>query len=63
MVEKIPAPTTAAIPIAVRSRTFNTFFNPEAGWVASESPALASAKIAGILFLRKRELVIFGSHL
>ena len=52
MVENIPAPTIAAIPIAVRSLTFKTFFNPEEECVASESPFSASLKIAAILFLR-----------
>jgi hypothetical protein len=54
MVENMPAPTTAAMPIAVRSLTLNTFFKPEEECVASESPEWASAKIEEMLFLRKR---------
>src|SRR5665647_2085835 len=41
------------MPIAVRSFTFKTFFNPEEECVASERPSLASAKIAVILFFEK----------
>lgn len=59
MVEKIPAPTIAAIPIATRSRSFKTFFKPDPEWVASDRPDFASARMDSILFLRKRGLDMY----
>ena len=53
MVEKIPAPMTAAIPIRVRSLTFSTRFKWES-FSASENPASLSFIIKAMDFLRKK---------
>src|SRR6187402_1444693 len=53
MVEKMPAPITAAIPIKVRSRTPNTFRKPPP--CPSLRPAAESATILSIDFFLKRE--------
>jgi hypothetical protein len=55
MVEKMPAPITAAIPIAVRSFTFNTLCRDPVP-CASVNPSLASLSIVDNDFLRNNDL-------
>ena len=55
MVEKMPAPITAAIPIAVRSFTFNTLCRDPVP-CASVNPSLASFSIVDNDFLRNNDL-------